>query len=90
MLHGAIDDATGTDPVLVFRATDDLHGYGILLQKLCNTYVCPWSSTAIASASLSATISTFGFYWEPSARAHSMTLSPTPRPSRRPSLLSQV
>ena len=40
-LHGAIDDATGTDLVLVFRATDDLHGYGILLQKLCTAYGCP-------------------------------------------------
>jgi transposase len=40
-LHGAIDDATGTGLVLVFRPTEDLHGYGTLLQQLCTTYGLP-------------------------------------------------
>jgi transposase len=36
-LHGAIDDATGTGLALVFRPTEDLHGYATLLQQLCTT-----------------------------------------------------
>jgi transposase len=36
-LHGAIDDATGTGLALVFRPTEDLHGYTTLLQQLCTT-----------------------------------------------------
>jgi len=33
-LHGAIDDATGTVLALVFRPTEDLHGYATLLHQL--------------------------------------------------------
>src|SRR3990172_188477 len=40
-LHGAIDDATGTGLALVFRPTEDLHGYATLLQQLCTTYGRP-------------------------------------------------
>ena len=40
-LHGAIDDATGTGLALVFRPTEDLHGYATLLQDLCTTYGRP-------------------------------------------------
>lgn len=40
-LHGAIDDATGTGLALVFRPTEDLHGYATLLQHLCTTYGRP-------------------------------------------------
>jgi hypothetical protein len=36
-LHGAIDDATSTGLALVFRPTEDLHGYATLLQQLCGT-----------------------------------------------------
>jgi transposase len=36
-LHGAIDDATGTVLALVFRPTEDLHGYVTLLQQLVTT-----------------------------------------------------
>jgi len=40
-LHGAIDDATGTGLALVFRPTEDLHGYVTVLQQLCTTYGRP-------------------------------------------------
>jgi hypothetical protein len=40
-LHGAIDDATGTGLALVFRPTEDLHGYVTLLQQLCTRYGRP-------------------------------------------------
>src|SRR5512132_253554 len=40
-LHGAIDDATGTGLALVFRPTEDLHGYGTLLHTICTTYGLP-------------------------------------------------
>jgi transposase len=40
-LHGAIDDATSTGLALVFRPTEDLHGYATLLQQLCTTYGRP-------------------------------------------------
>ena len=40
-LHGAIDDATGAGLALVFRPTEDLHGYVTLLQQLCTTYGRP-------------------------------------------------
>jgi transposase len=40
-LHGAIDDATSTGLALVFRPTEDLHGYATLLQHLCTTYGRP-------------------------------------------------
>ena len=40
-LHGAIDDATGTGLSLVFRPTEDLHGYVTLLRQLCTTYGRP-------------------------------------------------
>jgi transposase len=40
-LHGAIDDATSTGLALVFRPTEDLHGYSTLLQQLCTTYGRP-------------------------------------------------
>jgi transposase len=40
-LHGAIDDATGTGLALVFRPTEDLHGYVTMLQQLCTTYGRP-------------------------------------------------
>lgn len=40
-LHGAVDDATGTGLGLVFRPTEDLHGYATLLQHLCTTYGRP-------------------------------------------------
>ena len=40
-LHGAIDDATGTVLALVFRPTEDLHGYVTLLQQLVTTHGLP-------------------------------------------------
>ena len=40
-LHGAIDDATGTVLALVFRPTEDLHGYVTLLQQLVTGYGLP-------------------------------------------------
>jgi len=40
-LHGAIDDATGTVLALVFRPTEDLHGYVTLLRQLGTTYGLP-------------------------------------------------
>jgi transposase len=40
-LHGAIDDATGTVLALVFRPTEDLHGYATLLQQLVTGYGLP-------------------------------------------------
>ena len=40
-LHGAIDDATSTGLALVFRPTEDLHGYATLLGQLCTTYGRP-------------------------------------------------
>jgi Integrase core domain len=40
-LHGAIDDATGTVLALVFRPTEDLHGYTTLLRQLVTTYGLP-------------------------------------------------
>lgn len=40
-LHGAIDDATGTVLALVFRPTEDLHGYATLLHQLGTTYGLP-------------------------------------------------
>jgi len=40
-LHGAIDDATGTVLALVFRPTEDLHGYVTLLRQLITTYGRP-------------------------------------------------
>ena len=40
-LHGAIDDATGTVLALVFRPTEDLHGYVTLLRQLVTTYGLP-------------------------------------------------
>jgi transposase len=40
-LHGAIDDATGTVLALVFRPTEDLHGYVTLLRQLLTTYGRP-------------------------------------------------
>jgi hypothetical protein len=40
-LHGAIDDATGTGLALYFRPTEDLHGYGTLLNMICTTYGLP-------------------------------------------------
>ena len=40
-LHGAIDDATGTGLALVFRPTEDLHGYVTVLQQLCTRYGRP-------------------------------------------------
>ena len=43
VLHGAIDDATGTGLALYFRPTEDLHGYATLLQELCTTFGLPWA-----------------------------------------------
>jgi len=40
-LHGAIDDATSTVLALVFRPTEDLHGYATLLHQLGTTYGLP-------------------------------------------------
>src|SRR6266436_81654 len=40
-LHGAIDDATATVLALVFRPTEDLHGYVTLLRQLVTTYGLP-------------------------------------------------
>lgn len=40
-LLGAIDDATGTVVALHFRPDEDLHGYGILLRQLAETYGLP-------------------------------------------------
>jgi transposase len=40
-LHGAIDDATGTVLALVFRPTEDLHGYATLLDQLGTAYGLP-------------------------------------------------
>ena len=40
-LHGAIDDATGTVLALVFRPTEDLHGYATLLHQLGTSYGLP-------------------------------------------------
>ena len=40
-LHGAIDDATGTVLALVFRPTEDLHGYATLLHQLGTAYGLP-------------------------------------------------
>ena len=40
-LHGAIDDATGTVLALVFRPTEDLHGYATLLHQLGSAYGLP-------------------------------------------------
>jgi transposase len=40
-LHGAIDDATGTVLALVFRPTEDLHGYATLLHQLGRAYGLP-------------------------------------------------
>jgi hypothetical protein len=40
-LHGAIDDATGIGLALVFRPTEDLHGYVTVLQQLCTRYARP-------------------------------------------------
>jgi hypothetical protein len=40
-LHGAIDDATGTGLALYFRPHEDLHGYSVLLRRLCTTYGLP-------------------------------------------------
>jgi transposase len=40
-LHGAIDDATGTVLTLVFRPTEDLHGYATLLHQLGTGYGLP-------------------------------------------------
>jgi transposase len=40
-LHGAIDDATGTVLGLVFRPTEDLHGYATLLHQLGTHYGLP-------------------------------------------------
>ena len=42
-LHGAIDDATGTVVGLVFRPTEDLHGYAELLYQVATTYGLPVS-----------------------------------------------
>ena len=57
-LHGAIDDATGTGLALVFRPTEDLHGYVTVLQQLSRGTAAPWPCTATASGSFSATIGT--------------------------------
>ena len=40
-LHGAIDDATGTVLALVFRPTEDLHGYATLLHQVGMAYGLP-------------------------------------------------
>lgn len=40
-LHGAIDDATGTVLALVFRPTEDLHGYATLLHQVGTSYGLP-------------------------------------------------
>src|SRR5207244_8593433 len=40
-LHGAIDDATATVLALVFRPTEDLHGYATLLHQLGTGYGLP-------------------------------------------------
>ena len=40
-LHGAIDDATGMVLALVFRPTEDLHGYVTVLQQLGTRYGRP-------------------------------------------------
>ena len=62
-LHGAIDDATGTVLALVFRPTEDLHGYASLLHQVGMAYGLPlalydlywrrcrlWGSVAALSA----------------------------------------
>src|SRR5262249_3939423 len=41
VLHGAIDDATGTVLALHFRPTEDLHGYATLLRQRVTTYGMP-------------------------------------------------
>jgi len=40
-LHGAIDDATGTVLALVFRPTEDLHGYATVLAAIAAQYGLP-------------------------------------------------
>jgi hypothetical protein len=40
-LVGAIDDATGQIVGLTFRPTEDLHGYAVVLQQVCQTYGLP-------------------------------------------------
>ncbi len=40
-LHGAIDDATSTVLALVFRPTEDLQGYLLMLEQLLNSHGIP-------------------------------------------------
>jgi transposase len=42
-LMGAIDDATGRILALTFRATEDLHGYTVVLQRILRDHGVPWT-----------------------------------------------